>query len=74
MASGIQRDTVSWLNSKLESPWTSERVVAHLSNPMLHSFAEKFSSLDTGSFIKMCIRSNRQRNQTTYSLFIPQST
>jgi hypothetical protein len=48
MATGIQRDAVNWLNSKLEGPWSSERVVSYLNPELLQTIAQKFSALDPG--------------------------
>lgn len=45
-ALGINRDIVLWLNSKLEEPWSAERVSSFLNTEILQTVKIKFQLLD----------------------------
>jgi len=41
------RDIAIWLSSKLEEPWSSEKITSYLTSEMLQAIKLKFSGLET---------------------------
>jgi len=47
MASQIGRDVTIWLTSKLEEPWSSQKITSYITSDFLQNIKPRFSTLDT---------------------------